>query len=161
MINVTTQWRRQGSNARPLVLMLIVFHKQLFENSYRNTVRVSKCWSGTTNVRTDLDSNCLQRYWHAKKKVCIESWVNKGSLTEYACHVVVVVLFLLFCCFFPLTANAVNVSVAPITHCAHVRNKNSYTQGSWPNVVKVIFHTLKERIRSNSFLREVPFWKGT
>ena len=35
------------------------------------------------------------------------------------------------------------VSVAPITQYTHVRNEYSNTQGSSPNVVKVIFHTLR------------------
>ena len=45
------------------------------------------------------------------------------------------------------------IGVAPITQYTHVRNRNSITQGSSPNVVKVIFQflkelILKERIRS-------------
>ena len=45
------------------------------------------------------------------------------------------------------------IGVAPVTQYAHVRNKNSKTQGSSPYVVKVIFAYLKEvhlkeRIRS-------------
>ena len=36
-----------------------------------------------------------------------------------------------------------NIGVAPITQYTHVRNKNSKTQGSSPNVVKVIFHTTR------------------
>ena len=55
-----------------------------------------------------------------------------------------------------------------MTHYTHVRNKNSYTQGSSPNVVKVIFFKellLKERIRPLweqivSFKRSSHFEKG-
>ena len=40
--------------------------------------------------------------------------------------------------------NATIIGVAPITQVTHVRNKkNSNTQWSSPNVVKVIFHTLR------------------
>ena len=35
------------------------------------------------------------------------------------------------------------IGVVPIMQYTHVRNKNSNTQGSSPNVVKVIFHTLR------------------
>ena len=38
---------------------------------------------------------------------------------------------------------SINIGVAPITQYTHVRNKNSNTQGSSPNVVKVVFHTLR------------------
>ena len=36
-----------------------------------------------------------------------------------------------------------HIGIAPITQYTHMRNKNSNTQGSSPNVVKVIFHTLR------------------
>ena len=35
------------------------------------------------------------------------------------------------------------IGVAPITQYVHVRNKNSNTQGSSPNVVKVISNTTR------------------
>ena len=35
------------------------------------------------------------------------------------------------------------ICVAPIMQYTQVHNKNSNTQGSSPNVVKVIFHTLR------------------
>ena len=35
------------------------------------------------------------------------------------------------------------IGIAPITHIRHVRNKNSNNQGRSPNVIKVIFHTIK------------------
>ena len=35
------------------------------------------------------------------------------------------------------------IGVGPITQYMHMHNKNSNTQGSSPNVVKVIFHTLR------------------
>ena len=63
------------------------------------------------------------------------------------------------------------IGVATITQYTHVRNKKSNTRGSSPNVVKVIFHTLrnsvllKERMRSLceqilSFKRSSYFEKG-
>ena len=61
------------------------------------------------------------------------------------------------------------IGVAHITQYTHVRNKNSNTQESSPNVVKVIFHYLgncsyrKEYAPSGSKffpLREVPILKG-
>ena len=33
--------------------------------------------------------------------------------------------------------------VAPITQYTHISNKKNYTQGSSPDEVEVIFHTLK------------------
>ena len=48
------------------------------------------------------------------------------------------------------------------SHCAvtHVRNKKSYFQGRSPNVVKVIFHTIRNCSGSKFVpLREVPFSK--
>ena len=41
-----------------------------------------------------------------------------------------------------------NIGVFPITQYTHMRNKNSNTQGSSPNVVKEIFHTLNCITRS-------------
>ena len=35
------------------------------------------------------------------------------------------------------------IGVAPITQYTHMRNKTSNIQGGSPNVIKVIFHTLK------------------
>ena len=40
------------------------------------------------------------------------------------------------------------IGVAPITQVTHMRNKNNNNQGRSPNVVKVIFHTIKDRIRA-------------
>ena len=37
----------------------------------------------------------------------------------------------------------VYIGVAPITQITHVRNKNSSTQGSSPNVIEVIFHAIR------------------
>ena len=37
----------------------------------------------------------------------------------------------------------IDIGVAPITQYTYMRNKNSSTQGSSPNVVKVIFHTIR------------------
>ena len=43
----------------------------------------------------------------------------------------------------------IDKGIAPITQYTHVRNNNnSNTQGSFPNAAKVIFNTLKVRIRS-------------
>ena len=36
-----------------------------------------------------------------------------------------------------------SIGVAPIMQYSHVGNKNSNTQGSSPNVVKVVFYTLR------------------
>ena len=36
-----------------------------------------------------------------------------------------------------------HIGVAPITQYTHVRNKTSNIQGSQPNVVEVIFHTIR------------------
>ena len=46
--------------------------------------------------------------------------------------------------------------LAPITQHTRVGNKNGNTQGSSPNMVKVIFHALREQIFP---LREVPISK--
>ena len=35
------------------------------------------------------------------------------------------------------------IGVAPIKQVTHMRNKNSNNQGRSPNVVKVIFHTIR------------------
>ena len=35
------------------------------------------------------------------------------------------------------------IGVVPITQVTHVHNKNSNNQGRSPNVVKVIFHTIR------------------
>ena len=40
------------------------------------------------------------------------------------------------------------ICVASITQVTHVRNKTSNIQGRLLNVIKVISHTVKERIRS-------------
>ena len=42
-----------------------------------------------------------------------------------------------------LVTKVVLIGVAPIMQYRHVRHKNSNTQGSSPNVVKVIFHALR------------------
>ena len=42
------------------------------------------------------------------------------------------------------------IGVVPITQNTHLRNINSKTQGSSPNVVRVVFHTLRESIGSLS-----------
>ena len=58
-----------------------------------------------------------------------------------------------------------SIGVAPITQVTHVRNKDSKIQGRSLNVIKVIFHTIKNAHNSlplgaNSFpLREVPILK--
>ena len=57
----------------------------------------------------------------------------------------------------------INISVVPITQYTHVRNiNNGNTQGSFPNVVKVIFNTFKVRIRSlwGQFKRSSDFENG-
>ena len=36
-----------------------------------------------------------------------------------------------------------SIGVAPITHYTHMRKKNRNTHGSSPNVVKVIFHAIR------------------
>ena len=38
------------------------------------------------------------------------------------------------------------IGVAPMTQVTHVRNKDNNNQGRSPNVVKVIFHTIKDKI---------------
>ena len=62
------------------------------------------------------------------------------------------------------------IGVAPITQYTHVRNKNSNTQGSSPNEVRVIFPYLKELLLKQwirsfweqllSFKRSSQFKKG-
>ena len=54
------------------------------------------------------------------------------------------------------------IGAAPITQYTHVRNKNSNTRGSSPNVVKVIFHTSRNCSKRKEFAlfgREVPILK--
>ena len=60
------------------------------------------------------------------------------------------------------------IGVASITQVTHVCDKNSNTQGSSPNVVKMIFHTLSNWSKRKEFppsgskffpLREVPILK--
>ena len=65
----------------------------------------------------------------------------------------------------PSQIRAFAIGVAPITQYTHMRYNNSNTQGSSPNVVKVIFHTLRNCSYRKDFapsvseffpLREIP-----
>ena len=60
------------------------------------------------------------------------------------------------------------IGIGPITQYMHMRNKNSNTKGSSPNVVKMIFHTLRNSPLRKEFapsggkffpLSEVPILK--
>ena len=60
------------------------------------------------------------------------------------------------------------IGVAPITQCTHVCSKNSHIQGRSHNVVKVIYHTIKNCSLRKEFapsgskffpLRAVPILK--
>ena len=61
-----------------------------------------------------------------------------------------------------------SIGVAPVMQYMHARNRNSNTQGSSPNVVKVVFYTLKNCSLRKEFapsgskffpLRELPIMK--
>ena len=58
-----------------------------------------------------------------------------------------------------------DIGVAPITKYTHVRNRNSNSEGSSRNIVKVIFYILRTALKEKKFapsgskflpLREVP-----
>ena len=42
-----------------------------------------------------------------------------------------------------LQSTMLNIGIAPITQVTHMHNKNSNIQGRSPNVIKVLFHTIR------------------
>ena len=49
------------------------------------------------------------------------------------------------------------IGVAPITHVTHVRDKNSNIQGRSLNVIKVIFHTIRDCSQRKEFASGIRF----